>query len=202
LTGVSYSDATPAAALGYDAFQRPAFASNAVARYAYQNSHLGTATNETAMVGGDTATLARTLDHRHRLAELRVEDAPPVQYGYDSENRHSAVSNDAFSASYAYTDDAWDAGYTITQTNGIVLSRTVIRDPYRRHLVTIITNSVNGVPLQAAGLHLRPSRPRHVTKRRHLRLQCPLRGHIRHHPARPHQPLRLRQHRQRAVDLA
>jgi YD repeat-containing protein len=69
LTGVSYSDATPAAALGYDAFQRPAFASNAVARYAYQNSHLGTATNETAMVGGDTATLARTLDNRHRLAE-------------------------------------------------------------------------------------------------------------------------------------
>ncbi|MGI6496266.1 MAG: RHS repeat domain-containing protein [Kiritimatiellia bacterium] len=77
LTGVSYSDATPAVSLGYDLFQRPASASNAVARYAYQNSHLGTATNETAMVGGDTATLARTLDHRHRLAELRVEDAPP-----------------------------------------------------------------------------------------------------------------------------
>ncbi|MGI6496911.1 MAG: RHS repeat domain-containing protein [Kiritimatiellia bacterium] len=98
------------------------------------------------MVGGDTATLARTLDHRHRLAELRSGNAAPVHYGYDSESRLSTVSNDAFSASYAYTDDAWDAGYTITQTNGIVLSRTVIRDRYRRHLVTVITNSVSGVP--------------------------------------------------------
>ncbi|MGI6496364.1 MAG: hypothetical protein ACOX5G_09825, partial [Kiritimatiellia bacterium] len=146
LTGVSYSDATPAAALGYDAFQRPAFASNAVARYAYQNSHLGTATNETAMVGGDTATLARTLDHRHRLAALRVEDAPPVQYGYDSENRHSAVSNTAFRATYAYTSDGWDAGYSVALTNGVVLARNLTRDPYRRSLVKAITNSVSGVP--------------------------------------------------------
>ncbi|MGI6494683.1 MAG: RHS repeat-associated core domain-containing protein [Kiritimatiellia bacterium] len=146
LTGVSYSDATPAAALGYDAFQRPAFASNAVARYAYQNSHLGTATNETAMVGGDTATLARTLDNRHRLAELRVEDAPPVQYGYDSENRHSAVSNTAFRATYAYTSDGWDAGYSVNLTNGVVLARNLTRDPYRRSLVKAITNSVSGVP--------------------------------------------------------
>ncbi|MGI6496844.1 MAG: RHS repeat-associated core domain-containing protein [Kiritimatiellia bacterium] len=146
LTATTYSDNTPDIVLTYDLFQRPASASNAVARYAYQNSHLGTATNETAMVGGDTATLARTLDHRHRLAELRSGNAAPVHYGYDSESRLSTVSNDAFSASYAYTDDAWDAGYTITQTNGIVLSRTVIRDPYRRHLVTVITNSASGVP--------------------------------------------------------
>ena len=32
--------------------------------------------------------------------------------------------------------------------NGTLLSRTVIRDLYRRHLVTVITNSVNGVPWQ------------------------------------------------------
>ncbi|MGI6496838.1 MAG: RHS repeat-associated core domain-containing protein [Kiritimatiellia bacterium] len=86
------------------------------------------------------------MDHRHRLAELRSGNAAPVHYGYDSESRLSTVSNDAFSASYAYTDDAWDAGYTITQTNGIVLSRTVIRDPYRRSLVKAITNSASGVP--------------------------------------------------------
>ncbi|MGI6494691.1 MAG: RHS repeat domain-containing protein [Kiritimatiellia bacterium] len=102
--------------------------------------------SETATVGGDTATLARTLDNRHRLAELRVEDAPPVQYGYDAENRHSAVSNTAFRATYAYTSDGWDAGYSVALTNGVVLARNLTRDPYRRSLVKAITNSASGVP--------------------------------------------------------
>ncbi|MGI6496886.1 MAG: hypothetical protein ACOX5G_12550 [Kiritimatiellia bacterium] len=146
LTATTYSDNTPDIVLTYDLFQRPASASNAVARYAYQNSHLGTATNETATVGGDTATLARTMDNRHRLAELRVEDAPPVQYGYDAENRHSAVSNTAFRATYAYTSDGWDAGYSVALTNGVVLARNLTRDPYRRSLVKAITNSASGVP--------------------------------------------------------
>ncbi|MGI6494689.1 MAG: RHS repeat-associated core domain-containing protein [Kiritimatiellia bacterium] len=146
LTATTYSDNTPDIVLTYDLFQRPASASNAVARYAYQNSHFGTATNEMAMVGGDTATLARTLDHRHRLAALRVEDAPPVHYGYDPENRYATVSNTAFRATYAYTSDNQDEGYSIMLPNGTLLSRTVARDPYRRHLVTTITNSVSGVP--------------------------------------------------------
>ncbi|MGI6494694.1 MAG: RHS repeat-associated core domain-containing protein [Kiritimatiellia bacterium] len=57
-----------------------------------------------------------TLDHRHRLAELRSGNAAPVHYGYDSENRHSVVSNTAFRATYAYTSDG--------RTNGLSVSRT------------------------------------------------------------------------------
>jgi hypothetical protein len=39
---------------------------------------------------------------------------------------------------------AYDCGLP---TNGLVLSRTVVRDPYRRLLVTSITNGVDGVPV-------------------------------------------------------
>ena len=38
----------------------------------------------------------------------------------------------------------WDAGYTVTLTNSTILSRVVIRDPYRRHLVTGVSNAVAG----------------------------------------------------------
>ncbi|MGI6495629.1 MAG: hypothetical protein ACOX5G_06020 [Kiritimatiellia bacterium] len=55
-------------------------------------------------------------------------------------------TNAAFRATYAYTSDGWDAGYSVNLTNGVVLARNLTRDPYRRHLVTVITNSVSGVP--------------------------------------------------------
>ena len=32
--------------------------------------------------------------------------------------------------------------------NGTTFERTVVRDPRRRHLVTAITNSVNGIPVE------------------------------------------------------
>lgn len=41
-----------------------------------------------------------------------------------------------------------DAGYTLTLSNGVAFTRDVVRDPYRRSLVTAITNSVNGVPVE------------------------------------------------------
>ncbi|NLN03154.1 MAG: hypothetical protein GX174_14825 [Lentisphaerae bacterium] len=144
-TATTYSDATPGTALTYDALLRPATASNAVAAYAYANSALGTATNETVTLGGTVATLARGMDHRHRLAELRSSGAAPVHYGYDTENRLSTVSTPAFEAEYAYTLDGWDAGYSVALANGVVLDRIVARDPCRRSLVKAITNSVNGV---------------------------------------------------------
>jgi hypothetical protein len=137
----------------YDALLRPATASNAVAAYAYAyaNDRLGTATNETVTLGGTVATLARGMDNRHRLAELRSGGAAPVHYAYDTENRYSAVSNTAFCATYAYTTDNQDEGYSIMLPNGTVLARSVIRDWRRRHLVTVITNSVNGAALQRLG---------------------------------------------------
>ncbi|NLN03162.1 MAG: hypothetical protein GX174_14865 [Lentisphaerae bacterium] len=51
----------------------------------------------------------------------------------------------------AYTFDNRDEGYSIMLPNGTVLARSVIRDWRRRHLVTVITNSVNGEPQQRLG---------------------------------------------------
>ena len=144
LAATTYSDATPAVSLTYDAFFRLTAASNAVAAYAYVNSALGTATNEIAMVGGEVFTLTRGLDNRQRLASLNV-GAAQVHYAYDAENRLATVSNDVFTVTYAYTPVGLDAGYAVTLTNGVVLARALTRDLYRRGLVRTITNRVDGV---------------------------------------------------------
>ena len=148
MTATTYGDATPAVSLAYDVFQRLSAASNAVATYAYANSALGAATNETATVGGKVHTLTRELDNRHRLASLGI-GADQVHYVYDEENRIAAVSNAAFAAEYAYTPDGYDAGYAIRLTNGVILSRALTRDPYRRSLITAFTNAIDGVPLNS-----------------------------------------------------
>ncbi len=49
---------------------------------------------------------------------------------------------------YSYIPDRFNAGYTLTLTNGTMFSRTVVRDAYRRALIVAITNSVNGVPVE------------------------------------------------------
>ena len=41
--------------------------------------------------------------------------------------------------------DGWKAGYAVTLTNGVVLSRALTRDTYRRGLIVTITYSVDGV---------------------------------------------------------
>lgn len=146
LAATTYSDATPDVALAYDAFQRLAGASNAVAQYAYLNSSLGTATNEMATVGGNSATLTSELDVHHRQIGLRIGTDALAYYCYDVEGRMATVSNDAFRATYAYMPDGWDAGYTITLPNSVTLSRAVIRDQYRRGLILAITNYIDGVP--------------------------------------------------------
>ena len=151
LSSVEYSDTTPAVSLTYDAIQRLAAASNAVAQFAYLNSALGTATNETSVVGTNAFTLTRQLDSLHRLAALSMDGQLHATYSYDAENRLHVVSNDAFSVNYAYTGDGWDAGHIVAMTNGTVLSHTVSHDPYRRHLVTGVSNAVAGTV--ASDLH-------------------------------------------------
>ena len=63
-------------AWGYDAFSRIASASNAVAAYAYANSALGVATNETATIGGEIHTGAR--QHSRRAQNSESSSQNPV----------------------------------------------------------------------------------------------------------------------------
>ncbi|MGI5870361.1 MAG: hypothetical protein ACOX9C_13085, partial [Kiritimatiellia bacterium] len=151
LAGVSYSDATPAVSLDYDAFQRLAFVSNAVAAYTYGNSALGVATNETATLGGDVWTLTRRLDDRHRLAGMALSPASQgggtapysVAYGYDAEGRLAVVSNAAFAVSYAFSFLGRDAGYVLACSNGVELSRTLSRNIRRHELVRQLRNATS-----------------------------------------------------------
>ena len=145
-SATTYSDATPAVSRGYDDLLRLAAASNAVAVYIYANDTLGAVTNETTAIGTDTHVLVRAYDRLHRLSTLTVDNAP-THYGYDAESRLVAISNASFVAEYAYTSDGYDAGYSVTLTNGVVLSRELTRDQYRRGLIKTITNSVDGVPM-------------------------------------------------------
>jgi len=61
---------------------------------------------------------------------------------FDGENRLAAISDDAFTKTYVFAADGWDAGYAVTLTNGLTIARAVTRDPHRRHLVTAVSNAV------------------------------------------------------------
>ena len=125
---------------------RLATTSSSLAQYAYLNSALGAA-SDVSVIGANAFTLTRQLDGRHRLSRFSIDGHLHAAYTYDAENRLAAVSNDAFTVSYAYTTDGLDAGWTLTVTNGTVISRALTRDNYRRTLVTTITNWVNGTPV-------------------------------------------------------
>ena len=112
----------------------------------HANDNLGAPTNENATIGSNTHTLVRAYDGFHRLATLTAEGGA-VNCTYDIECRFATASNDAFKATYAYTPDGLDAGWTVACTNGTTISRVLTRDTYRRSLVTAINNSVDDVPV-------------------------------------------------------
>ncbi|MGI5870372.1 MAG: hypothetical protein ACOX9C_13140, partial [Kiritimatiellia bacterium] len=151
LVGVSYSDATPSVFMAYNDLRHLVASSNAIARYAYANSALGVATNETATLGGDVWTLTRRLDGRHRLAGMALSPASQgggaaphsVAYGYDAEGRLAVVSNEAFAVSYAFSFLGQDAGYVLACSNGVELSRTLSRNIRRHELVRQLRNATS-----------------------------------------------------------
>ncbi|MBQ9430159.1 MAG: RHS repeat protein, partial [Kiritimatiellae bacterium] len=130
---------------GYDSFSRLSYVDSSYIEleYSFLRDHAGRATNEIASVGGVEYSINRGYDRWGRLTALDA-DGELVGYSYDCENRMSAVSNAAFSVVYAYTPDGYDAGWSITCTNGVTVSREVSRDPFRRALVTGVTNRING----------------------------------------------------------
>lgn len=141
--GVSYSDDTPSVFMAFNDLQHLVAASNSVARYAYLHTNLGITTNETASIAGSSHVIARGLDEYQRLRQLTVDGRDSATYSYDAENCLSGVSNAVFSVSYHDTSDGHDAGYALTLTNGVVLERTVVRDAYRRQLVSLVSNQVD-----------------------------------------------------------
>lgn len=144
------SDGSDDAAFVRDAYGRLVSSSNGNASVAFALVAGGVATNEAWTVGGESATLMRTLDAQGRPASLALSGGGHTQsLAYDADGRLAAVSNGEAVVTYAYTPDGRDAGYTLTLADGTAFTRAVVRDPYRRDLVAGIENRVNGVAVES-----------------------------------------------------
>ena len=103
------------------------------------------ATNDAAVVGGITRTLRRTVDGQGRLASFGLDGGYAAQtVSYREDGRIGSISNADIVVDYAYSDDGYDIGYTLSVAGGATFTRTLTRDPYRRELVLNIANSAGG----------------------------------------------------------
>ena len=133
---VTYGDLTVVSSTAYDSHGRAVSQTDALGNTVYTAyDSLGNAVS----ISGATYPVSYSYDTAGRMTTLATTR--------DVEGRFATASNDAFSATYAYTPDGLDAGWTVVVTNGTTISRALTRDAYRRSLVTAITNSVDGVPI-------------------------------------------------------
>ena len=142
LASVEYSDGE-VSSFDYDEFSHEVAASNSVAFVQLLRNDYGQVTNETMTVGSESRTVEREFD---ALGRLTGNDGST--YEYASDGRMASISNALANVEYLYTTDRLDAGYALTLSNGLVFMRSLMRDAYRRNLVTDITNSVNGIDVE------------------------------------------------------
>jgi RHS repeat-associated protein len=127
---------------GYDAF-----GNRVHEEYDYLVSDLwrddrGAVTNE--YHESPATTISTSYDDYGRMVS-RTTRGRTVRYAYAHDGQLATVSNETFRVDYLYTPDRLDAGYVITTTGGVQIARYVSRDYWRRHLVTVITNSVTPI---------------------------------------------------------
>ena len=139
VVGVEFSDAETVS-LAYDAFLNEIAFSNDVAAAILDRDAKGNCTNDTAAVGEEMKTTRRTFDAFSRLTGI-----DGTFYDYNADGLLASISNAIAVVEYAYTPDRLDAGYSLTLSNGVVFTRSLVRDCYRRSLVTGISSVANGV---------------------------------------------------------
>ena len=143
VVGVIYSDGETGS-FAYDEFGNEISASNEVSSVVLLRGEQGDCTNETAIVGNESKTTARAFDEYRRLTEIGG-----TAYSYNSDGLLASVSNDIALVEYAYTPDLLDAGYALTLSNGVVFSRSLVRDDFRRSLVAGIANTGGGATTES-----------------------------------------------------
>ena len=136
--GVMYSD-DEIVSFSYDSFGNEIAASNEVSSVASLRSEQGDCTNETAIVGNESKVTIRAFDEHRRLTEI-----DGTIYEYNPDGLLASISNGIVLVEYAYTPDLLDAGYALALSNGIVFTRSLARDGFRRSLVSGIANSGSG----------------------------------------------------------
>lgn len=139
VVAVEYSDGETAS-LTYDAYLNEIAFSNDVAAANLDRNVKGDCTNDTAVVGNESKTIERKFDTFRRLIE-----SDGSIYDYNADGLLVSIFNDIALVEYAYTPDHLDAGYSLTLSNGVVFTRSVARDGYRRSFVTNISGVANGV---------------------------------------------------------
>jgi len=139
VVAVEYSDGETAS-LTHDAYLNEIAFSNDVAAANLNRNVKGDCTNDTAVVGNESKTIERKFDTFRRLIE-----SDGSIYDYNVDGLLVSISNDIAFVEYAYTPDHLDAGYSLTLSNGVVFTRSIVRDGYRRSLLTNISGVANGV---------------------------------------------------------
>ena len=139
VVAVEYSDGDTVS-LAYDAFLNEIAFSNDVAAANFDRDAKGNCTNDAAVVGNESKTTRRTFDGFSRLTGI-----DGTIYDYNADGLLASISNDIALVEYAYTPDRLDAGYSLTLSNGVVFTRSLVRDGYRRSLVSGISSVANGV---------------------------------------------------------
>jgi RHS repeat-associated protein len=107
LTGITYSDATPAVTTTYDRSGRPLVLvdGSGTRSFAYHPSgQLQTETYTSGPLNGIATT--RTYDSLERLGGFSVPSVTSVTYAYDDASRLQLVTSGAFSAAYGYLADS------------------------------------------------------------------------------------------------
>ena len=141
VVAVEYSEGETVS-LAYDAFSNEIAASNGVAFATFDRDANGNCTNDTVAVGEEIKTTRRTFDAFNRLTGI-----DGTTYDYNADGLIASISNAIAVVDYSYTPDRLDAGYLLTLSNGMVFTRSILRDGYRRSLATGIGNAVNGVAI-------------------------------------------------------
>ena len=143
LVGVQYDDASNVTYVR-DAYGREASAANGNAAYAYALAPCGIATGESVTIGVTNYTLLRGLDDQGRITSFGIENSGRtscLNFAYRPDGRIGNVTNGEVTVDYAYSGDGYDTGYTLAVEGGATFVRTLVRDPYRRDLVTAVVNS-------------------------------------------------------------
>ena len=143
VVGVIYSD-DEVVSFAYDEFGNEISASNEIASVVSLRSEQGDCTNDTAVVGEEVKTTCCTFDAFSRLTGI-----DGIFYDYNADGFLASISNGIALVEYAYTPDRLDAGYTLTLSNGVVFSRSLVRDDFRRSLVAGIANTGGGATTES-----------------------------------------------------
>lgn len=160
LVGMTSSDGTQNTTYVRDAYGRTIGESNAVVRTTLDLNNEGVATGESRTDGSNTVFLGRTVDGLNRLSGLFVPSLGYSEnFAYTEDNLISTISNEDAVVTYTYSPDRRDAGHVISFADGGRFTRTVARDPYRRDVVTAVTNACGASVLGLAYAHDDLSRP-------------------------------------------